>query len=243
MRKLVKTAASAAAAMLVIQASAGTWHDDFEGGGLDDWVIFASPEVAEWEERRVDGNGVVTGEIRGDFSISVLQLRPDNVDTNKWTNYKVQARARMDSEIQDGELAIFGFSLYDHWDDITNLYCFARVQQGRQEVRFYNPQDFGVFWLRKEFEDETWYDISAEVKTNAETGRDTISFTIDDDDPLIVEWPGSIGFGGVGLAIGRGQFSFDDLTITGDSIPTGGEGPLSVSPAGKAAQVWANLKK
>ena len=171
----------------------------FEGGGLDDWTIFSSPEGAVWEEHRVDGNGVVTGEIHGDFSISILQLRPDNVDTTKWTNYKVQARARMDSRIQDDEPAIFGFSIYDRWNDITHLYCFARVLQGRQEVRYYSPQDFGVFYLNRAFEDETWYDISAEVKTDAETGRDTITFTIDNN-PITVEWAGSIGFGGVGLA-------------------------------------------
>ena len=249
MRKLVKTAVFTAAAMLVIQASAGTWHEDFEGSGLDDWEAFTDPQGADdptqavWEERRELGNGIVTGEIHGPTLFSTLRLRPPNVDTTLWTNYTVQARARMDSKIQEGELAVFGFTLYDHWDTETNLSCLARVQQGVSEVRYYDSQNFGVFDLDRVFEDETWYDISAEVRTNTETGRDTITFTIDDDDPLIVEWPRSIGFGGVALAIGRGQFSFDDLLITGDSIPTGGKGPLSVSSAGKAAQVWANLKR
>ena len=249
MRTLAKTAAIAAAAMLVIQASAGTWHEDFEGGGLGNWDGFTDPQgaddptQAEWELRTEEGNGVLTGEIHGATLFSVLRLRPPNVDTTKWTNYTVQARARMDSEIQDGELAVFGFKLYDHFDNVSSMSCLARVQQGLSELRFYDPQDFGWYRLIRAFEAKTWYDISAEVKTDEENGRDTVTFTVDDDDPIVIEWAGSIGSGGVGLAIGRGRFSFDDLLIAGDSIPTGGKGALSVSPAGKAAQVWANLKR
>lgn len=249
MRKLVKTAAFAVAAMLVIQASAGTWHEDFEGGGLDDWEAFTDPQGADdptqavWEERRELGNGIVTGEIHGPTLFSTLRLRPPNVDTNQWTNYTIQARARMDSRIQDGERAVFGFTLYDHWDAVTQLICLARVEQSLSEVRYYTPNDFGVFRLIRVFEDMVWYDISATVETNEETGKDRITFQVDNDKPLIVDWPASIGSGGVGLAIGRGVFSFDDVLIRGKSIPTGGKGPLSVSPAGKAAQVWANLKR
>lgn len=248
MRKLVKTAAFAAAAMLVIQASAGTWHENFEGG-LDDWEPFTDPQGADdptqavWKKRRELGNGIVTGEVHGPTLISTLRLRPPNVDTNQWTNYTVQARARMDSRIQDGELAVFGFSLYDHWDAVTQQICLVRVEQGLSEVRFYTPNDFGVFRLLRAFDDRVWYDISATVETDAETGKDRITFQVDDDDPLIVDWPASIGSGGVGLTIGRGVFSFDEVLIEGESIPTGGKGPLSVSSAGKAAQVWANLKR
>lgn len=249
MRTLARTAAFAAAAMLVIQASAGIWHEDFESDGLENWESFTDPQgaddptQAEWEVRKEDGNGILTGEIHGATLFSALRLRPPNVDTTLWTNYKVQARARMDSKIQDGELAVFGFKLYDRWDNVSNMSCLVRLEQGLSELRYYDPQDFGLFRLGRVFEDETWYDISAEVKTDAESGRDTVTFIVDDDDPIVVEWPGSIGSGGVGLAIGRGRFSFDDLMITGDTIPTGGKGPLSVSPAGKAAQTWANLKR
>lgn len=249
MRTLARTAAFAAAAMLVLQASAGIWHEDFESGGLEDWEAFTDPQgandptQAEWEVRTELGNNIVTGEIHGPTLVSTLRLRPPNVDTSQWTNYTIQARARLDTRIQDGEASIFGFNLYDQWDGVTELVCLARLEQGLSEARFYTENDFGVFRLIREFEGETWYDISATVETDAEAGRDRITFQVDDDEPLVVNWPASIGSGGVGLTIGRGVFSFDEVIVTGDSIPTGGKGPLSVSPAGKAAQIWANLKR
>ena len=112
----------------------------------------------------------------------------------------------MDSRIQDGELAVFGFSLYDRWDPSNQLICLARVQQALSEVRIYTPTDWGLFRINRALEDNVWYEISAKVETNAETGSDRIAFTIDDDDPLIVDWPTSVGSGGVGLTIGRGGF-------------------------------------
>ena len=58
MRHVAWMAAAVVAALLAVQASAGTWHDDFEGGDLSDWKQFTDPQGADdptqgvWEERK-----------------------------------------------------------------------------------------------------------------------------------------------------------------------------------------------
>ena len=42
--------------------------------------------------------------------------------------------------------------------------------------------------------------------------------------------------------VGNAQARFDDVEITGNTIPNGGPGTLPVEPSGKLATTWGELK-
>ena len=78
-------------------------------------------------------------------------------------------------------------------------------------------------------------------KQIAETGDD---FAMMRDGKKIKMTAGKlIGFstGGVGFGLANYTALFDNITVTGDSIPNKGE--LAVTPGGKLATVWGQLKK
>ena len=239
-----------AAALIVSTAAAGSWHDDFEGGGLDDWVIYNfDPEAESWEEE----DGFVVGQIDQNPYLSLLSLKPlkpEGVNADEWRNYTVRVRMRMESEPREDQDAKFGIMLYDRL--IQNQYhtilleyhqagiaASVRTAEGA-EGRETESSPFNV-------KRGVWYDLHATIET-LDAG-DRVVYQVNDNPPVTVEWDGrQVQSGGVGLVISDGRFSYDDFVIEGDSIPDGGNGqprsdhPTSVSPSGNAARLWAELK-
>ena len=113
-------------------ASGGSWHDDFEDGGSDDWVVFNfNPESESWDEK----GGFVVGEINRPGFFSVLQLkprRPGDVNPDEWSNYTVKVKMRLESKPQDDQDTGFGLILYDHLDQLQ--YHLIRLQYHQSNI-------------------------------------------------------------------------------------------------------------
>ncbi len=238
---LVGAFVAAASAWIVSTAFAGAWHDDFEGGGLEDWVIYNfDPGAESWDEE----DGFVVGEIDQPGFISLLQLKPRQpagVDTDDWQNYTVKVKMRLESEPEDGQNTSFGLMLYDHIEQDTFHWIFLEYHQARVRMHIRIGNAGGDDFFPFNVEQGVWYDVTATIETLDDSER--VTFQVDDNPPFMTEWNGQAISGSVALIVGGGRVSFDDFVIEGDSIPNGGNGlPRSVSPAGLAAQLWGDLK-
>ncbi len=238
---LVWASIAAASAWIVSTASAGAWHDDFEGGGLEDWVIYNfDPGAESWDEE----DGFVVGEINLTTAWSLLQLKPRQpagVDTDDWQNYTVKVKMRLESEPEDDQNARFGLALYDRIDQNMFHWIFFLYHQAGVQMHIRVGNGSGNDFFLFNVEQGVWYDVTATIETLDDSER--ITFQVDDNPPFMTEWNAQVVSGGVALIVSDGRVSFDDFVVEGDSIPNGGNGqPRSVSPAGLSAQLWAELK-
>ena len=238
---LIWAVVAAASALIVSTASAGAWHDDFERGGLDDWVIYNfDPGSESWDEK----GGFVVGEMNLPEFSSLLQLKPRSpagVDTDDWKNYTVKVKMRLESKPQDDQDTHFGLALYDRLDQ--NQYHLVLFEYHQADIltaiRIGNSA--GRDTVPFNVEQGVWYDMTASIETLEDSER--VTYQVDDHPPVTVEWQGQAHSGGVALVVGDGRVSFDDFIVEGDSIPDGGNGlPRSVSPAGLSTQLWAEIK-
>lgn len=238
---LIWAAVAAASAVIVSTASAGAWHDDFERGGLADWVIYNfDPGSESWDEK----DGFVVGEINLPGFISLLQLKPRSpagVDTDDWNNYTVKVKMRLESKPQDNQDTSFGIALYDRLD--LDQYHLVLFEYHQADILTFIRIGNGVGRDTAPFnvEQGVWYDLTVSIETLEDSER--VTYQVDDRPPVTVEWQAQVNSGGVALVVGDGRVSFDDFVVEGDSIPNGGNGrPRSVSPAGLSTQLWAELK-
>ncbi|MDE0022519.1 MAG: hypothetical protein OXT69_14210 [Candidatus Poribacteria bacterium] len=236
---LLTTAAIAATAFFAASSvHAGMWVDDFEDSVMEDWQIYnPDPTVKSWEEK----DGVMTGQINVD-GFTTLHLKPEGEDTSVWSNYTVRARLRLNSDPQPGGSTSFGFAVYDRIEETMYHLCLLQYQDENVllYIRIGNGIGFETFPMA--FEPNVWYDLAVRIETDGDT--ETIIFRVDDGDTIGLTWQASIGSGGVGLLVEGGQVSFDNFSIEGDNIPDGGHmAQTSVSPAGRAAQVWGEIKR
>ncbi|MDE0022520.1 MAG: hypothetical protein OXT69_14215 [Candidatus Poribacteria bacterium] len=239
---LIWAAVAAASALVVSTASAGAWYDDFERGGLADWIIYDFNRGAgSWDEK----GGFVVGEINRAGSNSLLQLkprRPAGVNTDDWSNYTVKVKMRLESKPRNNQNTSFGLALYDRHD--LNRYHYILFEYQQAEIITYirignsagrNTVPFNV-------EQGVWYDLTASIETFEDTER--VTFQVNDHRLMGTHWNGQVNSGGVALVVSDGRVSFDDFVVEGDSIPDGGNGlPRSVSPAGLSTQLWAEIKR
>lgn len=238
--------AAFAALLAALPVHAGTWYDDFESGGLDEWEIYAEdPEFESWEEK----DGVAAGQIFYDEPdvtvLSILQLKPIGEDPSGWKNYTVRARMRLESEPQEDDTTLFGVIVYDRLDETMYHLCLLHFQESSVWVHIRSsPDDRNTEMFPFQVERKVWYNMTVRVETME--ASENVTVQIDDNPPMSVDWETKIESGGVGLVVGDSIVSFDDFELEGDNIPDGGPGfPLQafVSPAGKAAQVWGKIKK
>ena len=232
----------AAAALIVSTASAGSWHDDFEGGGLDDWVIYNfDPGTESWDEK----GGFVVGEINLPQYMSLLQLKPrkpNDVDADDWNSYTVKVKMRLESKPQDDQTTYFGLLLYDRLDLEQYHHIRFEYQEAGIRALIVTAEGVGRDLIPFNVERGVWYDLTATIETLEVTER--VTYQVNDNPPVTLEWQGQVKSGGVALTVSDGRVSFDDFVIEGESIPDGGNGlPRSVSPAGLSTQLWAEIKK
>ncbi len=229
----------AAAFLAASAAHAGIWVDDFEDGLMDDWQIYkADLSVESWEEK----DGVMTGQINVAGFFSILQLKPEGEDVSVWSNYTVRARLRLNSEPDPGGSTSFGFAVYDRFEETMYHLCLLQFQDENVLLYLRIGNGAGSDTFPFVIERSVWYDLAVRIETDGDT--ETIAFKINDGDTLGLTWQASIGSGGVGFIVEGGQASFDNFSVEGDNIPDGGHmAQTSVSPAGRAAQIWGEIKR
>ena len=178
---------AAASALVVSTVSAGAWHDDFERGGLADWVIYNfDPDFERWDEK----DGFVVGETLDPGFLSLLQLKPRSpagVDTNGWNNYTVKVKMRLESKPQDNQEddqdAAFGLMLYDRFADRVQYHFILFEYHQAQILTFlYTGNSALRDTVPFNVEQGVWYDMTASIETLEDSER--VTHQVDDHPPV-----------------------------------------------------------
>ena len=222
MTVLKRTLAVLTAAAVSATALAGTQTWDFFGG-LDEWMIHG-----EWETR--DG---ILHNSWGNYAF---------VGEERWDNYTVEAKVRIDKPPRFSESAWAGLIFRAQVDPWERIDCYA----------FNVNLLFDEIWLnyisvrggstgmggRKaplragaRMKLGEWFTLRAHVKETRMLlfVNNILHLEIRSD---------RIANGRIGL-YSTAVASFDDLTVTGESI----EDPMLLQPNGKLAAQWAKLKQ
>ena len=248
----------AASALFFSTAMAGVWSDDFEEIGLHDWVVYNTfpqplppivpPDEGRWDER----DGFLVGESNQALEISTLQLKPrspHNVVTDAWNNYVVAVSARLDAVANEDDPGntFFGVVLYDRRPQELYYVIVFEFEQDLILVGAATPDGMGMTVSPFDVGQGVWHRLTVKIETLEDSER--IVYQVDREIPVRINnlWPdrpgGRVSSGGVALVVSEGRVSFDNFAIWGDSIPDGGPSRgLSVSPSGRSAQLWAELK-
>lgn len=205
---------------------AGTWRDDFEDAITTEWTIYnLNRQVEKWWVNK----GEAVGQI---FQTGFMSLWLTG-DLN-WKNYSLSCRAKLVEEKNDP--ASLGFTLYDRGDEDKRYLFFVNFTLGTVSIVKATPDAWFIRRFPFVAEMDTWYNFKAtvneeqlEFRINDEvfTGRDLEPFKS----------------GQAGLVVSNAQARFDDVEITGDTIPDGGPGRIRpVDLRGKLTTTWGHVK-
>ena len=236
--------------LLPLSVWAGTFLETFEDGNLDGWQ-----EIVPWD--RVPGSWeVVEGGLHGTVDDGYLRLLTTGDDT--WKDYTVEFDVRPLKKHGRPTIAIAA-RVQEKWlvkcyivDAVVVLpdggnapergwfFCSAgNLNGGKAKGLSFGPQP-----LLKLFR---WARLKLSVEGNI--------FTFWINDEQIMEptelriFRNQEGFadfpefhtGGIGIGLSNYTARFDNITVTGDSIPD--SGAFAVTPQRKLATTWGNLKR
>ena len=236
--------------LLPLSVWAGTFLETFEDGNLDGWQ-----EIVPWD--RVPGSWeVVEGGLHGTVDDGYLRLLTTGGDT--WKDYTVEFDVRPLKKHGRPTIAIAA-RVQEKWlvkcyivDAVVVLpdggnapergwfFCSAgNLNGGKAKGLSFGPQP-----LLKLFR---WARLKLSVEGNIFT------FWINDEQIMeptelrifrnregFADFP-EFRTGGIGIGLSNYTARFDNITVTGDSIPD--SGAFAVTPQRKLATTWGNLKR
>jgi len=192
---------------------------DFKKDNLDDW----KPVGGTWELK----NDVLIGTTTG-YQDLMLNVK----DAEKWTDYTFEVKGKLIAGRIRGvcfryvdTLTNYRLNLYEDLDAANNLYIYKRVSGTFSEVA-----KVPVGNIAK----ETWYTLKLSITGNA------LMAYLDNDLKIEVEdKAGGIDEGTIAL---EGE---TNTTFHVESVKIEGKGikPSAVSPSGKLATTWSEIKK
>lgn len=209
-------------------ASAGTWRDDFEDGDLKGWEVFNFERGAEkWSVTK----GEAVGEI---FQIGFMSLLLTGQDG--WKDYSVQCRVRfVKTREQVKQDSSVGFTLHDQGDSDNRYLFFIGLDQTGSIIKVFQGA-WQIISFPLEVKEDAWYSLKASV------GENKLVFTVDNLE-ISARDPNMIPSGKAGLVVSNAVAHFDDVEISGETIPNGGPAlPKAVEAKGKLSTTWGNLK-
>jgi hypothetical protein len=236
--------------LLPLSVSAGTFLDTFEDGNLDGWreLVPWDREPGSWE--------IVDGGLHGSVDDGYPRLFTTGDDT--WKDYTVEFDVRplkkhgrptvsiaarvqekwfVQCRITEPEVVVIdgANALGKGW-----VLCSAgNMHRPKADLLFFKPHpllklfrwahfklsvegDIFTFWINDE---QVMAPTKLRIVRNREGFEDFPEFQT----------------GGVGIGLSNYTARFDNVTVTGDSIPD--SGAFAVTPQGKLATTWGNLKK
>ena len=236
--------------LLPLSVWAGTFLETFDDGNLDGWQ-----EIVPWD-REPGSWEVVDGGLHGTIDDGYLHLLTTGSDT--WKDYTVEFDVRPLKKHGRPTIAIAARVQKKWWvkcyivDAVVVLpgggnapekgwfFCSAgNLNGGKNRGLSFGPQP-----LLKLFR---WARLKLSVEGNI--------FTFWINDEQIMEptelriFRNQEGFadfpefrtGGIGIGLSNYTARFDNVTVTGDSIPN--SGAFALTPQGKLATTWGNLKR
>ena len=236
--------------LLTCSVWAGTFLDTFDDGNLDGWQ-----EIVPWD--RVPGSWeVVDGGLHGTIDDGYLRLLTTGDDT--WKDYTVEFDVRPLKKHGRPTIAIAA-RVQEKWfvkcyiaDAVVVLpdggnvpergwfFCSAgSLNGGKAKGLSFGPQP-----LLKLFR---WAHLKLSVEDNiftfwinGEQVMEPTELRIFRNREGFADFP-EFHTGGIGIGLSNYTARFDNVTVTGDSIPD--SGAFAVTPQGKLATTWGNLKK
>lgn len=254
---IIRSAALIMSAALLLNASiagAGTWEEDFsvDGEYPPNWVIYNyDPEIEGWSQE----DGVLKAWIGFPGFYSWLFLHPNEASPLGWSNYEVKVRARwmeFIDEFSDHEddASQFGITVYDGQMARGNprYWLGIKVKDGEAEISRPLAEDGDVKDVERlaasqpfQAKRGEWIQLRATVTTTENS--ETVEFQVNDMPPVTLKSDDPYRSGSAALYVRGISAEYDDFSATGEDIPDHAAGPASVSPAGKAAVTWGDLKR
>ena len=229
---------------------AGTFLDTFEDGNLDGWR-----ELVPWD--RVPGSWeVVDGGLHGTIHDGYLRLFTTGDDT--WKDYTVEFDVRPLKKHGRPTIAIAA-RVQEKWfvkcflvDAVVVLpgggnapergwvFCSAgNMNGGKSKGLFFGPHPLIKLFRWAHFK----LSVEGNIFTfwiNGEQVMEPTELRIFRNREGFADFP-EFQTGGVGIGLSNYTARFDNFTVTGDNIPD--SGAFAVTPQGKLATTWGNLKK
>ncbi len=219
---------------LPFSASAGTFVETFDAKDLQDWqdltMVNLDAAQATWE--------VLDGELQGMSHTTLVSLL--TVGDKAWKDYIVEFDVKPMKKHGPGSIAIAArkkktaimtcmIGDIEFPDPESKAICFSGDFHGNRYVVL-NSEAAPLLTL------ETWSHLKLSVH------GPTFTFWINGKQILEArDQEANFLIGGVGFGIANYTARFDNIIITGDTIPN--KGRLAVTPQGKLATVWGQLKK
>ena len=229
---------------------AGTFLDTFEDGNLDGWQ-----EIVPWD--RVPGSWeIVDGGLHGSIDDGYLRLLTTGDDT--WKDYTVEFDVRPLKKHGRPTIAIAA-RVQEKWfvkcyiaDPVVVLpggdnapqrgwvFCSAgNLHREKSKGLFFGPHP--LLKLNR------WVHLKLSVEgniftfwINGEQVMEPTELRIFRNREGFEDFP-EFQTGGIGIGLSNYTARFDNITVTGDSIPD--SGAFAVTPQGKLATTWGNLKR
>ena len=219
---------------LSFSASAGTFVETFDDKDLQDWqaltMVNLDAAQAAWE--------VLDGELQGISQTSLVSLL--TIGNKTWKDYSVEFDVKPMKKHGPGSIAIAGrkkktwiitcmIGDMEFPEPESKATCFSGDFHDNRYVVL-NREAASLLRL------ETWAHLKLSV-------HGTI-FTFWINGKQILEardQQANFLTGGIGFGLANYTARFDNIIITGDTIPN--KGRLAVTPQGKLATAWGDLKR
>ena len=220
--------------LLPFSASAGTFVETFDDKDLQDWqaltMVNLDAAQAAWE--------VLDGELQGISQASLVSLL--TIGDKAWKDYIVEFDVKPIKKHGPGSIAIAArkkktwiitcmIGDMEFPDPESKAICFSGDFHDNRYVVL-NSEAAPLLTL------ETWSHLKLSVHGT------TFTFWINGKRILEArDQEANFLTGGIGFGLANYTARFDNITITGDTIPN--KGRLAVTPGGKLATTWGTLKR
>ena len=220
--------------LLPFSASAGTFVETFDDKDLQDWqaltMVNLDAAQAAWE--------VLDGELHGISQASLVSLL--TIGDKAWKDYIVEFDVKPIKKHGPGSIAIAArkkktwiitcmIGDMEFPDPESKAICFSGDFHDNRYVVL-NSEAAPLLTL------ETWSHLKLSVHGT------TFTFWINGKRILEArDQEANFLTGGIGFGLANYTARFDNITITGDTIPN--KGRLAVTPGGKLATTWGTLKR
>ena len=243
---------------LPLSVLAGTFLDTFEDGNLDGWrEVVPWDKVVPWNKKPGSWE-IVNGGLHGEVHDHAGELRLFTTGDNTWKDYTVEFDVRPLKKHGRPTIAIAA-RVKEKWlvkcsiiDAVVVLpgggnapqkgwvLCSAgHLRGGKSKGLFFEHHP--LFKLNR------WAHLKLSVEgniftfwINGEQVMEPTELRIRRNREGFADFP-EFQTGGIGLGLSNYTARFDNVTVTGDSIPD--SGAFAITSQGKLATTWGHLKK
>ena len=215
---------------------AGTWRDNFDDGDLEGWSVydyFGGTSVWEVEDGKI--------RVERPHNYASAAILDNSIE---WQDYEISLDAMIDRTLDENvSFVLLSVRVSDNSANTNHVGpAFAYNWNGNQKI-MYGQAEKGQQEIDLSFFDENpypvelsrWYSLKLSV-----VGSEYQFFV---DDIMQKEFTlNDYESGGVMIGAGGCVAYLDNVAITGNNVPNGGSGIMSVRPEMKLPVVWGELK-